>query len=77
MADIKNLDVRMEIMKRGLKNYQVAEFIGVTETTFSKWLRTEMTPSKKEEVIKAINELCGTTRQEGLRYGRYYSTKFC
>ena len=63
MADIKNLDVRMEIMKRGLKNYKVAEVIGVTETTFSKWLRTEMTPARKEQVLRAVNELIGKTRE--------------
>ena len=53
-----NTDLRMEIMKRGLKNYQVASFVGVTETTFSKWLRTELPPEKKQDILKAINENC-------------------
>lgn len=59
-----NIDVRMEIMKRGLRNYQVAEFVGVTETTFSKWLRTELPTEKKQQILTAINENCeksGTT----------------
>ena len=42
-----NIDIRMEIMKRGLKNYQVTTMLGVTETTFSRWLRTELPPEKK------------------------------
>lgn len=53
-----NTDIRMEIMKRGLKNYQVAEFVGVTETTFSKWLRTELPTEKKQQILTAINENC-------------------
>lgn len=53
-----NIDLRMEIMKRSLKNYQVASFVGVTETTFSKWLRTELPPEKKQDILKAINENC-------------------
>lgn len=52
-----NIDIRMEIMKRGLKNYQVAELVGVTETTFSKWLRTELPPEKKQEILKAMESI--------------------
>lgn len=62
MADIKNLDVRMKIFESGLTHWQLAESMGVSACTMSRWLRTEMTPSKKEEVIKAINELRATTR---------------
>ena len=62
MADIKNLEVRMKIFESGLNHWEVAGALGVSATTFSRWLRFEMTPSKKEEVIKAINELRGTTR---------------
>ena len=51
---MENIDVRYEIMKSGLKNYQVATMLGVTETTFSRWLRTELTAEKKKEVLEAI-----------------------
>lgn len=52
-----NIDIRMEIMKRGLKNYQVATMLGVTETTFSRWLRTELPPEKKQEILKAMESI--------------------
>ena len=49
-----NPDIRYEIMKRGLKNYQVATMLGVTETTFSRWLRTELPAEKKKEILEAL-----------------------
>ena len=52
-----NIDIRYEIMKSGLKNYQVATMLGVTETTFSRWLRTELPAEKKKEILEAIDKL--------------------
>ena len=49
-----NTDLRCEIVKSGLKNYQVATMLGVTETTFSRWLRTELPAEKKKEILEAI-----------------------
>lgn len=49
-----NTDIRYEIMKSGLKNYQVAAMLGVTETTFSRWLRTELPAEKKKEILEAL-----------------------
>ena len=49
-----NTDLRYEIMKSGLKNYQVATMLGVTETTFSRWLRTELPAEKKKEILEAL-----------------------
>ena len=49
-----NTDIRYEIMKRGLKNYQVAEKLGICETTLSRWLRTELPAEKKKEILEAL-----------------------
>ena len=51
-----NTDVRYEIMKSGLKNYQVATMLGVTETTFSRWLRTELPADRKQKILEAIKK---------------------
>lgn len=51
---MENADVRYEIMKSGLKNYQVAARLGVCETTFSRWLRTELPAEKKKEILEAL-----------------------
>ena len=52
-----NTDLRCEILKSGLKNYQVATMLGVTETTFSRWLRTELPAEKKQEILKAMESI--------------------
>ena len=49
-----NKDIRYEILKRGLKNYQVATMLGATETTYSRWLRTELPAEKKKEILEAL-----------------------
>lgn len=51
---MNNMDIRTAIMQKGLKNYQVAMLMGVSETTFSKWLRNELPAEKKKEVLEAI-----------------------
>lgn len=57
MADIKNLEVRMKIFESGLNHWEVADKLGVSATTFSRWLRTELPPTKKKEILMAVNEL--------------------
>lgn len=49
-----NMDIRYEIMKQGLKNYQVAMSMGVSETTFSRWLRNELPAKKKKEILEIL-----------------------
>ena len=51
-----NTDIRYEIMKRGLKNYQVAEKLGICETTLSRWLRTELPADRKQKILEAIKK---------------------
>lgn len=51
---MENTDVRYEIMKSGLKNYQVATMLGVSETTFSKWLRNELPAEKKKKILEIL-----------------------
>lgn len=52
----KNLDIRMAIKSAGLKQWQVAEVYGLSEGNFSRMLRKELLPEKKELIIKAIEE---------------------
>lgn len=52
-----NTDVRSSIRNAGLYQYMVADRIGVTEATFTRWLRKELPDSKKKEIFKAIADL--------------------
>lgn len=53
----RNEFIRKKIKDFGLKQYMVAEKLGIHETTFILWLRRELTEEKKELIIGAIEEL--------------------
>lgn len=53
----RNDDIRRSIRESGLHQWMVAERLGISEATFTRWLRTEMSDGKKRMVIDAINEL--------------------
>lgn len=54
---MKNLDIRNEITNSGLNYWQVAEGIGVSDSTFSRLLRHELSDEKKEEIRAAIQQI--------------------
>jgi hypothetical protein len=48
---------KKKITECNLKNWLVAQEIGVSEFTFSRWLRYEISPEKKTLIMKAIEKL--------------------
>ena len=54
-----NTDIRGEIKRAGLFHWQVAKAIGVSEVTFCRQLREELTQARKEDVRAAIKRLSG------------------
>lgn len=54
---MNNKEIRFLIQCNGLKYWEVAAKIGVSDSYFSRMLRNELNDEKKEEVIKAINDL--------------------
>lgn len=52
-----NLDVRLKIKQNRLCHYEVAREIGISEFTFCKWLREEMSEDKKKLVLSAIDKI--------------------
>lgn len=51
---MKNRDIRDLITSRRLKHYEVASALGISEYTFSKWLRNELPEQKKEKIRMVI-----------------------
>lgn len=51
-----NLEVNQAIEKAKIKKWQVASCLGVADTTFSRWLRSEMTAEKKRSVLEAVEK---------------------
>ena len=56
---MKNAEIRELMQKRRLRHYEVAAQIGISETTFSVWLRSELTEERRAKVLRAIEDLGG------------------
>lgn len=52
-----NTEIRKAIDSAGLRYWQVAEELGVADTTFTKWLRKELPDEKRSQVMEAIEKL--------------------
>lgn len=52
-----NLDIHQAITKSGLKYWQVAQKVGCVDSTFSRWLRNELSVEIKSRIFAAIQEL--------------------
>lgn len=53
----KNLDVRSKARQSNVYLYEIAEVLGVSETTFNRWLRHELSDVQKNDVYAAIEIL--------------------
>lgn len=52
----ENVDVRIEMMKLGLRNKDLAEYLGVSERTVVRWLSKELDSVKREKMYNAMEE---------------------
>lgn len=52
-----NLEIRTAIFDNRFKNWEVANKIGIADTTFSVWLRTPLNEEREKRVVAAIEEL--------------------
>ena len=50
-----NLDIREAIKKANLKHYEVADLLGISENTFVRKQRKELSKEKKSEIFYIIN----------------------
>lgn len=60
---MENKDLRSEFRIANVKQWEVAEEIGISEMTFVKWLRRELPEDKKKLVREAISKIANS-RQE-------------
>ncbi len=49
-----NMEIRVEMTKKNLKQWQVANLLGVCESHFSRMLRKELSKDEKKRVLTAI-----------------------
>lgn len=52
-----NIEVRKAVSQSGLTLWQVAEQLGITDSTFSRWLRHELDDSTKTKIFTIISSM--------------------
>lgn len=51
-----NIEIRKKIIEKGLFNYQIAKKLGVSDITFSRWMREELSEARKQRILKILEE---------------------
>ena len=51
---MKNLNIRQVLMEVGMKNYQLAELMGISEFTLSRRLRNELPEEEQLRIVSII-----------------------
>lgn len=52
-----NGEIHIACVSNNIKKYRIAEKLGITDTSFSRRLRTELQKDEKEKILKIISEL--------------------
>lgn len=58
----RNETVREAARSKGVKHWQIAERIGISEQTIMRWLRTTLPPEREKTILEAIDAIA----KEGL-----------
>lgn len=53
---MSNSKIRIKILESGLKQYEVAELMEMSETAFSRKLRNELPEEEQKAIIRKIEE---------------------
>lgn len=51
---MKNIEVRQKLLATGIKNYELAEMLGISEWTLSRRLRKELPQEEQNRIIEMI-----------------------
>ena len=51
---MKNIKIRQVLLETGVKHYQLAELMGLSEFTLSRKLRNELPEAEQERIIALI-----------------------
>ena len=52
--EVKNLDIRKAIKDSGMYQYELAEALGISDVSLTKWLRRELPDEKKNMIFEII-----------------------
>ena len=54
---MENIEIRHEAEKNGLKLWEVAEALGITDSTFSRKLRRELPSEQRDHILRMIGKI--------------------
>lgn len=54
---MKNVVIRSAFMQAGIRQWQLAEALGISETHFSRKLRKELPDEEREKILTIIDRL--------------------
>ena len=54
---MKNKDIHTALHLSGIKKYELAEALGISEPTLYRWMRHEVVGEKHERILTAIKKL--------------------
>ena len=57
--EMENLNISQKIKEAGLKQWEVAEAYGISEGNFSRLMRRELSPERRQRVLDVIERLRG------------------
>lgn len=53
---MKNQRIEFALMETGLRKYQLAKLMGISESTFGRMMREELPVERQEEIVRIIEE---------------------
>ena len=56
MKKMKNMKIRLKLMERGLTQYDLSRFLGISETTLYRRLRDELPEEEQDRIIALIEK---------------------
>lgn len=52
-----NQMIRDAAKKKGVKHWQIAEYLGISEPTITRWLRVSLSPDREKAILDAIEAI--------------------
>ena len=65
-----NNDIRLKAAGKGIKLWQIAEALGITDSSLSRKLRRELPESEKDKFCSIIETLNATQQEQEVRYAK-------
>ena len=56
-VNMTNQEIKTLIKQKRLRQWEIAKELGVSEFTFSRWLRTELPDAKKKKIVDVIEHM--------------------